>query len=133
VNGLRDFGWELGLAFQMRDDMLGVWGRPEETGKPAGNDIRRRKKTLPVVYGFEKATTELRRDMIRIYSNGTLDDEAVKTVFNVLDSVDARAEVEKMAAHHIERARASLATLPIEPPARQDFEAVLGFLGERTF
>ena len=133
VNGLRAFGWELGLAFQMRDDMLGVWGRPEETGKPAGSDIRRRKKTLPVVYGFEQATTELRRDMIRIYSNGALDDEAVKTVFNVLDSVGARAEVEKMAAEHIDRARGALDGLPIKPAARQDFEAVLGFLGERTF
>ncbi len=133
VGGLRDFGWELGLAFQMRDDMLGVWGQPEETGKPAGNDIRRRKKTLPVVYGFEKASGRLRKDLVRIYSNGTLDDEAVETVFNVLDSVDARAEVEKMAAQHIERARASLATLPIEAPARGDLEAVLGFLGERTF
>ena len=133
IDGMREFGWDLGLAFQMRDDILGVWGRPQETGKPAGSDIRRRKKTLPVVYGFEKAAVTLQRDMIKIYSNGALDDGAVRSVFDVLDSVGARTEVEKMTAQHIDRARITLAALPIEPAVRQDFETVLEFLGERTF
>ncbi len=131
--GLREFGWELGLAFQMRDDMLGVWGRPEETGKPAGNDIRRRKKTLPVVYGFEKAAGELRREMVRVYSDGALDEDAVKTVFSALDSVGAKAAVEKMAQQHTDRAQQILDKLPIAAAAQDDFSAVLGFLAERTF
>jgi len=49
------FGQNLGLAFQVQDDILGVWGKPEQTGKPAGDDLLLRKKTLPVLYGLERS------------------------------------------------------------------------------
>jgi geranylgeranyl diphosphate synthase, type I len=49
VGALRDFGCQLGLAFQAVDDLLGIWGDPATTGKPAGNDLRQRKKSMPVV------------------------------------------------------------------------------------
>jgi geranylgeranyl diphosphate synthase type I len=49
VRALRDFGRHLGVAFQAVDDLLGIWGDPETTGKPAGNDIRQRKKSMPIV------------------------------------------------------------------------------------
>ncbi len=48
----RRFGRHLGLAFQILDDILGIWGSPETMGKPAGDDLRLRKKSLPVVYGL---------------------------------------------------------------------------------
>ena len=49
VHALRDFGRHLGVAFQAVDDLLGIWGDPQTTGKPAGNDIRQRKKSMPIV------------------------------------------------------------------------------------
>jgi geranylgeranyl diphosphate synthase type I len=49
VGALRDYGRHLGLAFQAVDDLLGIWGDPARTGKPAGSDLRQRKKTMPVV------------------------------------------------------------------------------------
>lgn len=49
VGALRDYGRHLGLAFQAIDDLLGIWGDPARTGKPAGNDLRQRKKSMPVV------------------------------------------------------------------------------------
>jgi geranylgeranyl diphosphate synthase, type I len=49
VQALRDFGRHLGVAFQAVDDLLGIWGDPAVTGKPAGNDIRQRKKSMPIV------------------------------------------------------------------------------------
>jgi geranylgeranyl diphosphate synthase type I len=49
IGALRDYGRHLGLAFQAVDDLLGIWGDPARTGKPAGNDLRQRKKSLPVV------------------------------------------------------------------------------------
>jgi len=49
VQALRDFGRHLGVAFQAVDDLLGIWGDPATTGKPAGNDIRQRKKSMPIV------------------------------------------------------------------------------------
>ena len=49
VGALRDYGRHLGLAFQAVDDLLGIWGDPGRTGKPAGSDLRQRKKSMPVV------------------------------------------------------------------------------------
>lgn len=49
VRALRDFGRHLGVAFQATDDLLGIWGDPAVTGKPTGNDIRQRKKSMPIV------------------------------------------------------------------------------------
>jgi geranylgeranyl diphosphate synthase type I len=49
VGALRDYGRHLGLAFQAVDDLLGIWGDPQRTGKPVGNDLRQRKKSLPIV------------------------------------------------------------------------------------
>lgn len=52
VKALQQFGESIGLAFQIQDDILGIWGDPEETGKAAGNDILRRKKSLPILHAL---------------------------------------------------------------------------------
>jgi geranylgeranyl diphosphate synthase type I len=55
IQKLADFGRHLGLAFQIRDDILGIWGDPEITGKPAGDDLLYGKKTLPVLFGLQNS------------------------------------------------------------------------------
>jgi geranylgeranyl diphosphate synthase type I len=52
VAAIRYFGQNIGLAFQIQDDLLGIWGDPEVTGKAAGNDILRRKKSLPILHAL---------------------------------------------------------------------------------
>ncbi|MCC7361654.1 MAG: polyprenyl synthetase family protein [Anaerolineales bacterium] len=49
------FGWNLGMAFQLQDDLLGIWGDPAVTGKSAASDLEKRKKSLPVVFGLERS------------------------------------------------------------------------------
>src|SRR5699024_6276569 len=56
VARLRGFGREIGMAFQLVDDLLGLWGDPEVTGKPVLSDLRARKTTLPVVHALYSAT-----------------------------------------------------------------------------
>ncbi|RKN38130.1 polyprenyl synthetase family protein [Streptomyces hoynatensis] len=61
VDALRRFGTHLGLAFQIADDLLGIWGAPEVTGKPAGADLAARKKSLPVAAALDSGTAAGRR------------------------------------------------------------------------
>jgi geranylgeranyl diphosphate synthase type I len=56
VRAFSDFGLSLGLAFQLQDDLLGIWGDPAVTGKSAASDLEKRKKSLPVVYGIEQSS-----------------------------------------------------------------------------
>jgi geranylgeranyl diphosphate synthase type I len=58
VGALRDYGRHLGLAFQAVDDLLGIWGDPARTGKPAGSDLRQRKKSMPVVAALAAGGSE---------------------------------------------------------------------------
>jgi geranylgeranyl diphosphate synthase type I len=58
VGALRDYGRHLGLAFQAVDDLLGIWGDPARTGKPAGSDLRQRKKSMPVVSALKAGGEE---------------------------------------------------------------------------
>jgi len=63
VDAYRGFGWALGLAFQLNDDLLGIWGDEQATGKEP-SDLAKHKKTLPVIYALEKAPTG-ERDALR--------------------------------------------------------------------
>jgi geranylgeranyl diphosphate synthase type I len=80
-----DFGRELGLAFQVRDDILGIWGDEELIGKSAATDIATRKKSLPVLYGLERSE-ELRQ----LYGRTENGDDFVEEAIRLLDNVEAR-------------------------------------------
>lgn len=79
------FGLNLGVAFQIRDDILGIWGDPEVTGKSAATDIISRKKSLPVLYALDRS-----RRLSDLYSgDGTLSDEDVAEAVAALNAVGA--------------------------------------------
>jgi geranylgeranyl diphosphate synthase type I len=80
------FGFNLGMAFQVRDDMLDIWGSPEQTGKAAAVDIYDRKKSLPVLYALERSE-ELRAFYRR---EADFDDQAVSRIIGLLDQVGAK-------------------------------------------
>ncbi len=81
-----DFGLNLGLAFQVRDDILGIWGARETTGKPAADDIRRRKQSLPIVALDERADAGTRAELRRLYAGSPpLDEGAVAAIIALLD------------------------------------------------
>lgn len=73
VGALRDYGRHLGLAFQAVDDLLGIWGDPARTGKPAGSDLRQRKKSMPVVSALAAGGEEA--DELRLLIVGSADSD----------------------------------------------------------
>lgn len=135
VNSFREFGRCLGLAFQVQDDVLGIWGDTALTGKPAGDDIAARKKSYPVVHALGHASEEDRRLLRRIYSGDTVEPGRVGDVLAVLERSGARARSEEAVARHVEHALCALAALqgPGLAPARQrELEALALYLVHRS-
>ena len=95
-----ELGLSLGMAFQIRDDILGIWGKPEVTGKSAATDIVSRKKSLPVLLGLERspAFQEV------FWREDTLSVENVALAVSHLDAVDARQVSERIELQYSERA-----------------------------
>ena len=109
---LRTFGHHLGLAFQMRDDVLGIWGDPIVTGKPAGADIARRKKSLPILHGLEQSA-ELRA----LLAQETLSTADVHRATELLRETDSREYAEQLAQEFHAQALAALGQANLHGPA----------------
>lgn len=122
----------LGTAFQIRDDVLGTWGREQVTGKPAA-DVRRRKKALPVVYALAHASGDARDTLLRLDAQETLDDGDVSRVVAILDDLGARDYCQGMAREQIDEALAELAAAGVSPTARREFTELAEFLLTREF
>lgn len=133
IKDFREIGRNLGLAFQIRDDILGVWGDEKKTGKPIGSDIRRRKKTLPIVYALEKSEGGLKKELISVYQNGALNGGGVDRVLKVLDAVDAQSQTQKMADKYCDKALEGIRKANLVPSARRDLEELFRFLVVRSF
>ena len=99
----RDFGFHLGVAFQIRDDILGIWGNAADTGKSASSDIETRKKTLPVVFGLERS-----HSLREWYATGPPGPELVKKIARQLDELGAREMAENAEADHHRQALEAL-------------------------
>lgn len=98
------FGRSLGLAFQMQDDLMGVWGEKSETGKPAA-DVLSRKRALPVVIAWERAAGADSERLRYLYTRSEpLTDEEAEWVVDLFERLDLRQEVARMAHEEFKRA-----------------------------
>ena len=121
----RGFGWALGLAFQLNDDLLGIWGAEQATGKKP-SDIARRKKTLPVIYAFEHAGPEDRERLAALYGNGGPTAGDVSEVIAILERTGARDFTRTEARRHRDEALAELdAAGVVDPEARARLEEII--------
>jgi len=120
-NHYRAFGQSLGMAFQVRDDMLDIWGDPALTGKQAAHDIVQRKKSLPVVYGLERSS-ELRD----LYADPQpFDQETVQRAVGLLEKTGAREYVDRLARQYSDETVAHLeAASPAGDAGQALFELV---------
>ena len=102
---LARFGESFGQAFQAHDDLLGIWATTERTGKVAMNDLTKRKKTLPVVLGFERAPTKTRERLAALFEPAApLPAENVARIRETLDELGIRSLIEAEIANHRSRA-----------------------------
>lgn len=91
------FGYELGIAFQFQDDLLGVWGNPKVTGKPARDDVRSRKKALPMMLALQLANASAHDEILTILRAPHAPDEtAVERVVTLMEQIGVREQAAVM-------------------------------------
>ncbi|MFI5492003.1 polyprenyl synthetase family protein [Actinoplanes sp. NPDC051859] len=112
------YGLPLGEAFQLRDDVLGVFGDPERTGKPAGDDLREGKRTYLVAAAYETVSEAGRREIDGGLGDPALDAAGVARLRAIITDCGALARTEARIALLTEEALAALATADVEPEAR---------------
>jgi geranylgeranyl diphosphate synthase type I len=129
VNALSQYGDHLGIAFQAIDDMLGVWGDSTTTGKPVGNDLRLRKKTLPISIAYSKGFDVFNEGEANFDQD--LSDAEVTEAMVLLDECGARYETLELAEKELEAALAALDRATIDDSARAELAVTARFVVER--
>ena len=116
--GYTGYGMPLGVAFQLRDDILGVFGDPAQTGKPAGDDIREGKRTVLVAIARRQATTAQADAIGRLLGNPAIDQAGVAEFRDLLIETGALAESELMIDRYVTEALTALQAAPITAEAK---------------
>jgi len=116
---LSRYGLPLGEAFQLRDDVLGVFGDPAATGKPAGDDLREGKQTVLVALAAQQATETQAKALRSGLGDARLDEAGVETLRSVIAETGALAEVEARISELTQTALAALDAAPITAEARE--------------
>jgi len=96
IDTLSDYGLPLGEAFQLRDDVLGVFGNPKITGKPAGDDLREGKRTVLIETALARANPEQTRDLTALLGKDDLDLAGIETLRAIVVETGALSDVEDM-------------------------------------
>lgn len=112
----------LGEAFQLQDDLLGVFGDPAVTGKPAGDDLREGKRTALVAYALDLLTADQVDRLEAALGDPDLDPDAVAQIQRLLESSGARARVEADVAELGDASLAALAQAPMHQDARSGLD-----------
>jgi geranylgeranyl diphosphate synthase type I len=128
---LARFGGHIGMAFQLVDDIIGIWGSADHTGKPVASDLASRKKSLPVVAALAAGGPHADR-LAEIYSyDGVLDRAAVETAARAVEATGARSWAQAEADRETDAALAVLGSLPIDDGVRAEFRVLTAMLCRR--
>lgn len=126
IERLQNFGESLGIAFQVQDDFLGIWGDPDVTGKSIASDLMTRKKTLPVLYGLQNCD-----EFQKIWSQGEIRPDQIAHLSTLLVNCGAQDYVTDKAAKYTGDAFQALeAMFPSQTPVNESAEALFELSGD---
>lgn len=127
IDHYAQFGRSLGLAFQVIDDILGIWGDETRTGKSAATDISTKKKTLPVLYGLARSEA-----LVKLYEQD-VDDRFVETAVTLLNQSGARDYARNKAAAYSQSALSHLEATTAGRPAATALQQLADMLLQRDY
>jgi len=110
IQNLSAFGRNLGIVFQITDDLIGIIGDSKITKKPVGNDIREGKKSLPIILAIKKAKGKNRKMIMRVFGNYKASKQQINLAVNVIRSLGVEEEVRNMTLKYAQQAEKSLRT-----------------------
>ena len=131
LEALTGFGLPLGEAFQLRDDLLGVFGNPSATGKPAGDDLSEGKRTVLVALALEGAPADAARYLDE-HLGTPLDEEQVTVLRRIIEDSGAHARVERLIADLTGRSLRALDAAPVTARAREVLRGLATAATQRT-
>lgn len=132
ISSYNAFGRELGMTFQIIDDLLGIWGDPKTTGKSTASDILEKKKTLPVLYALQWEEEHGYDELTRLYTGKNISQEDVPTVLELLERTNARAYTQEQARKHHRQALKHLETTGVENSAQETLRHIASTLIDRS-
>ena len=108
ISNLSSFGKNLGIAFQITDDLIGVMGDPKVTKKPVGNDLREGKKSLPILLAIKKAKGKNKKIILHAFGNQKAKKKEIENAVLVIKSLGIEKSVRGQALRYAEKAKKSL-------------------------
>jgi len=131
---LKDFGRNIGVAFQLKDDILDCYGDPELVGKQPGGDILANKKTFLFIKAKEKAQGYDQESLTSLINTKEFNaNEKVKSVLSIYEKYEVKKEAENAMIHFYEKAIISLNKINVHNEQKKLLRAFAGTLMERTF
>lgn len=131
ASGLAGYGAHLGLAFQLIDDLLGIWGSPEVTGKPVLSDLRARKKSLPVVAALNADVPAAARLGDLLHQASPLGEDELHEAAALVGEAGGRGWVEAETARQLAAAEECLDEVDMPEDVRQEFLHIARFITSR--
>jgi geranylgeranyl diphosphate synthase type I len=133
LDGLRSFGLPLGIAFQLRDDLLGVFGDAEVTGKPSGDDLREGKRTVLVALARDAVSGAPLRRLDDLLGNPDLDAGQIALLQDTIQSSGAVDRIEELIDRYVGEAVGVLAEAPINSQAKAHLRELTRTVTRRAF
>jgi len=114
-----NFGINLGIAFQLQDDILDIYGEKQLFGKICGGDINDNKKTYPYLVAFEKATVTQKTQLLHYFSSTDFNfDEKFNAVKSIFDVLEVKKETHQVMLSYIEQALIDLEHISVDSPVK---------------
>ncbi|MEU7815066.1 polyprenyl synthetase family protein [Pseudonocardia sp. NPDC049154] len=133
VAGLRDYGAAIGLAFQLVDDLLGIWGDPAVTGKPVLSDLRSRKKSLPVTFAVQRGGAAGRELAAWLARSGEQTEEELRAAADLVERGGGRDWAAAEARRQMDLAERALTGAGLDGDPRAELVALGRHLTTRSF
>jgi geranylgeranyl diphosphate synthase type I len=130
ISNLSSFGRNLGIAFQITDDLIGVMGDPKITKKPVGNDLREGKKSLPILMAIKSAKGNDKKIILKAFGNPKIPKKDLSKAVDVIRSLGIEENVRKQALKYAEKAEKSLTQY--SGPAKTELISLLDFVVKRS-